>query len=366
MEGKDGGLLGEAGKMFQPCSDSELQRLGHGVRASLHASFRSVSAWQRELDRIDGALNLAGGRNKWEAMGGTSPVFARNDVVVKLCPLLSEGNNSLAPIDSEVLARERILDADLVPPILSIGGYGNDKAEMAPWIAIARARGESLDSYRRRCARLGLQPTESNLASWLAQQTKSIHALPAIVDSSRMKDARGQREWRQLLARLWDGTLQKRLLRLPEADREPFAWLLKETSADKLLDALPENERARMLHADLHAGNVFGEAAGESWKPLQLIDFGDSFHAQNGEWFDVAWEFVPLFASILLRPEEVTDFMRTYGIHESREREVLRRVALYTLVWEFPGAVDSCVGRIEHGEPGGDPLLALFGEQIPL
>ncbi|KAI9008603.1 hypothetical protein DFJ74DRAFT_363525 [Hyaloraphidium curvatum] len=360
-----------AARTFQPTDDPHVLAESHRTRASFMASFRSPEAQKARLDRLRELVPGLAGR--WTPLGGSSPVFAdASGRVAKLFPhLAAEGKG----FGSEMLARERMRlgGRERLAPALVARGKLQDEGWLWPFMVMERAGGESLEAHRRVLLEKGLPPiADDALVRWIALTTRGLHSLPTapMVESW---EPRRHADWRGLFDRLFGDVWEARLARLPENLRPAVRALRRESSAEELLAGVPAGMRVSLLHCDLHAGNVFGEPSAEGfWEPRQVLDFGDAFHVLPGEdaWFDAAWDFVPVFGSVLFfDPERVDAFLEADGVAAADRPDVLRRVVLYSLVWEFDGAVEGIVAKLVGGssEEGwdGDVLHAVYSSIFP-
>ncbi|KAI8815041.1 hypothetical protein BJ742DRAFT_782115 [Cladochytrium replicatum] len=101
---------------------------------------------------------------------------------------------------------------------------------------------------------------------------------------------------------------------------------------------------AAMLHGDLSSGNILGRFEGKEWIPEHIIDFGDAFHSSaevgGGQGvLDPLWDFVAMYISVMNSDPDV--FHKFLILYRGRGLSLLerRRVMVYTLCYEFEGAV---------------------------
>lgn len=354
-------LLETAAKFAQPSMDPLVLESGCKTLGEFISLFADPTRFVSQLEAVSAATGVQGPFTK--VGDGTAPVYFNGDktLVVKLFPHISSDGKAHG---SELVSRARLKVVGmegLVPPFLFSGEAGQGGPWNWPFAVMPVAHGESLLNRRRIRGGFG----EAGLANWVGTTVRLLHHLP-VVEPAAGATPRSYPDWWKLFNRLWDGTFQARLGRLDPEVRSKVEVLLTESSAEELLSSVPESERATMLHSDLHAGNVFGSESTSDdgdWKPHTLLDFGDSFHlvpsdASDGRFFDAAWDFVPILQSTLrLDPVLISQFLEVYGA----SRDTLRRALLYSLVWEYNGALELVVERLKWWDGEGDVLDAIWG-----
>jgi hypothetical protein len=351
------GLMSEAAELFQPSKDPFVRESGFMCLAEMMGSFRSAAAFKEQLAAIERQTGVKG---PWTSRGGTSPVFVSvSGEVVKLFPPFAASGKVCA---GEVVSRARLGDWGLAPEIVGSGLSSEQEGWGWPFVVMKAAQGMSFAEHR---AGTGLKATVET-AEWLGKTLKRLHGLPAVELGGQY--ARSHVEWTAFVSRLFDGTFEARCGRLPEAVEEAVLELRTKPDLERWLAAIPPSHRATMLHSDLHDGNIFGTPSETGWAPKHVIDFGDSFHLSppqqsSGAFLDAAWDFVPLFCSVLSFDSTlIMAFLDAYGIEPEDRRTVLGRTLCFALIWEFGGAVDAVVARAAEWEGDtGDAVEMIWG-----
>lgn len=107
--------------------------------------------------------------------------------------------------------------------------------------------------------------------------------------------------------------------------------------------------RARLLHGDPSPGNIIGEWVTETesgerrWRPTHLVDFGDSFHADESADLDPLWDISLLYVTTLHCQQSMLYRLLDHYTSQTSWRNdwkyIRSRLCGYVMLWEFEAGI---------------------------